>query len=51
MPAHAFWTANAIFNPSTALVYPQLKLGKDSKLWLEAASREIDRLLKANNRT
>jgi len=24
--------------------YPQLKLGDDSKLWLEAASREIGRL-------
>jgi len=46
MPAHAFWTANAVVNPSTrtALEYPQLKLGEDSKLWLEAASREIGRL-------
>jgi hypothetical protein len=46
IPAHAFWTANAVVNPSTgtALEYPQLKLGKESKLWLEAASREIGRL-------
>ena len=46
MPAHAFWTANAVVNPSTgtALEYPQFKLGDDSKLWLEAASREIGRL-------
>ena len=46
MPAHAFWTANAVVDPSTgtALEYPQLKLGDDSKLWLEAASREIGRL-------
>jgi hypothetical protein len=41
--AHAFWTANAVVDPSTgtAMEYPQLKLGEDSKLWLAAASREI----------
>jgi hypothetical protein len=46
MPAHAFWTANAVVNPSTgtALEYPQLKLGEESKLGLEDASREIGRL-------
>jgi hypothetical protein len=46
MPAHAFWTANAVVDPSTgtAMEYPQLKLGEDSKLWLAAASREIGRL-------
>jgi hypothetical protein len=46
MPAHTFWTAKAVVDPSTgtALEYPQLKLGEDSKLWLAAASREIGRL-------
>ena len=46
IPSHAFWTANAVVNPSTgtALEYSELKLGKDSKPWLEAASREIGRL-------
>jgi hypothetical protein len=46
MPAYAFWTANAVVDPSTgtAMEYPQLKLGEDSKLWLAAASREIGRL-------
>jgi hypothetical protein len=46
LPAHAFWTANAVVDPSTgtAMEYPQLKLGEDSKLWLAAASREIGRL-------
>ena len=34
MPAHAFWTANTVVNPNTgtAMEYPQLKLGEDSKL-------------------
>jgi hypothetical protein len=46
MPAHAFWTANVVVDPNTgtAMEYPQLKLGEDSKLWLAAASREIGRL-------
>jgi hypothetical protein len=46
MPAHAFWTANAVVDPSTgtALEYPQLKLGDNSKLWLEATSRKIGRI-------
>jgi hypothetical protein len=46
LPAHAFWTANAVVDLSTgtAMEYPQLKLGEDSKLWLAAASREIGRL-------
>jgi hypothetical protein len=46
LPAHAFWTAKFVVDPSTgtAMEYPQLKLGEDSKLWLAAASREIGRL-------
>jgi hypothetical protein len=34
MPAHAFSTANAVIDPTTgtALEYPQLKRGEDSKL-------------------
>jgi hypothetical protein len=44
LPAHAFWTANAVVDPSTgtAMEYPQLKLDEDSKLWLAAPSREMD---------
>jgi hypothetical protein len=43
LPAHAFWSANAVVDPSTGIAkeYPQLKLGEDSKIRLAAASREI----------
>jgi hypothetical protein len=42
LPAEAFWTpVNAVIDPATgaSFEYSQLKLGPDSKLWLQAGTR------------
>ena len=46
LPAHAFWTANSVIDPTTgaSLEYAQLKLGADGVEWIHAASLEIGRL-------
>jgi hypothetical protein len=43
LPAHAFWTANAVIDPTTgaSLKYAQLKLDTNSKAWIKAATDEI----------
>jgi hypothetical protein len=45
-PAHAYWTANSVVDPSTgiSLEYSQLKLGADGAEWIQAATNEIGRL-------
>jgi hypothetical protein len=45
-PAYAYWTANAVVDPATglALEYNQLRLGPDSKLWIQGATNEMGRL-------
>ena len=46
LPSHAFFTANAVLDPDTgtALEYPQLNLGKNTKEWIRGCSNEIGRL-------
>ena len=45
-PAHAFWTANSVVDKVTgeALEYSALKLGIDSKKWIQGCSNEMGRL-------
>jgi len=51
MPAHAFWTANAVVDPNTgtAMEYPQLKLGEDRNSGLQRPRAKSVALPKANN--
>ena len=46
LPAHAFWTANAVIDPNTgaSLEYRHLRLGPDGEQWIKAAADEIGRL-------
>jgi hypothetical protein len=46
LPAHAFWTANAVFNPDTGVAeeYGKLKLGTNAQEWMRGCSKEIGRL-------
>jgi hypothetical protein len=46
LPAHAYWTANAVVDPTTgaSLEYAQLKLGPDAEKWIQSAANEIGRL-------
>jgi hypothetical protein len=46
LPAHAFWTANAVFNPDTGVAeeYGKLKLGTNAQEWMRGCFKEIGRL-------
>ena len=46
LPHHAYYSANSLMCEKTgaALEYCHLKIGANSKLWLESASKEIGRL-------
>jgi hypothetical protein len=56
LPANAFWTTNSVVVDPTSgasLECTQLKLGPDSKPWIQAAANKIGRLVpqEASNRT